>query len=134
MTDSHPLLALETAVLVAIGGFAGSNLRHFVGQYLPGVGGTLIVNVVGSFVLGFLLYEALFSGLLTERTRLLVGTGFLSSLTTYSTFALETATATGWIIVGNVVATYTLGFLGVLVGRWLAGRLDTDRGGRGGDG
>ncbi|MDY6817150.1 MAG: CrcB family protein [Halobacteriales archaeon] len=127
MTDTHPLFTVETVVLVAIGGFAGSNLRHFVGQFLPGIGGTLVVNVFGCVVLGFLLYEALFSGLFTERTRLIVGTGFLSSLTTYSTFALETATTTGWLIVGNVVATYTLGFLGILLGRWLAARLDSGR-------
>ncbi len=124
MSD-HPLRTLEAVVLVGIGGFAGSNLRYFVARLLSGAGGTLLVNVVGSFVLGLLLYEARYTGILTERTRLVLTTGFLSSLTTYSTFALQTALldSPGRILV-NVLTTYALGFSGVLAGRALARRVD----------
>lgn len=117
---NHPLATVETFVLVAIGGFVGSNLRYLVDRVAAGPEGTLLVNVAGSFALGFVLYEALYSGILTGRTRLVVATGLLSSLTTYSTFVLETATATPRVLVANVLASYALGFAGVLAGRSLA--------------
>jgi len=124
MSGTHPLRTLESMALITIGGFAGSNLRYFVARVIPGLGGTLVVNVVGSFVLGFVLYEAIHTSVLAERTRVVV-TGFLSSLTTYSTFAPQTAVLRrpAWIV-ANVLATYCLGLAGVLAGRSLATRVD----------
>jgi len=116
MTESHPLLTVETIVLVGIGGFAGSNLRYFVGSLLPGLGGTLVVNALGSFALGFLLYEAMQLGVIADETKIVAATGFLSSFTTYSTFAVETALTPQWAI-ANVAASYALGFGGVLLAR-----------------
>ncbi|MFB6124753.1 MAG: CrcB family protein [Halanaeroarchaeum sp.] len=118
------LVAAEVVALVAIGGFAGSNLRYFAGLVVPGLAGTLLVNVLGSTTLGFVLYERIYGGVLADETRLLVGTGFLSSLTTYSSFAVQTAQAAPALMVANVVANYALGFVGVLVGRSLARRFD----------
>ncbi|MFC7155751.1 fluoride efflux transporter FluC [Halomarina halobia] len=121
MTDTHPILRLESLALVAVGGFAGANARYLVGQFVPGALGTLAVNVLGSFLLGFLLYEAILGGFIGQETRAVLGTGVLSSFTTYSTFALETALLDSplWMV-GNVVATYGLGFAGVLLGRAVA--------------
>ena len=116
MTESHPLLTVETVVLIGIGGFAGSNLRYFVGSLVPGLQGTLIVNAVGSFALGFLLYEAMHLGVLSDETKVAAATGFLSSFTTYSTFAVETALTPQWAV-ANVLASYVLGFGGVLLAR-----------------
>lgn len=110
---------IESIVLVAIGGFAGANLRYFVDGLLGGPPGTLAVNALGSLALGFLLYEARYTATIPRRTRIVVGTGFLSSLTTYSTFALE-AVGFGVLGVGYVVASYGFGFAGVVLGRWLA--------------
>ncbi|MFB6113910.1 MAG: CrcB family protein [Halodesulfurarchaeum sp.] len=124
MADTHPLLTLEQIALVAIGGFAGSNLRYFASLVLPGLPGTLLVNVLGSFALGFILYEATASDLLSGKTRLVVGTGFISSFTTYSTFVVQSATASPLLLVGNVLGTYALGFGAVLVGRATANRVD----------
>lgn len=117
MSAQHTLVRLEALALIGIGGFAGSNLRYFVGFLAPGILGTLLVNVIGSFVLGFVLYEAIYSGLLAEQTQIVAGTGFLSSFTTYSTFALESLQASPVLLVGNVLATYAFGFTGVLAGR-----------------
>jgi CrcB protein len=78
------------------------------------------VNVVGSFLLGVLLYESRLVGALSAETRLVVGTGFLSSFTTYSTFAVETAALGPTLAVVNVAANYALGLLAVLAGRLLA--------------
>mgnify|MGYP000253556297 CR=1 FL=1 len=122
--ESHPLVRVESVALIAIGGFAGSNLRYFTGFLLPGMQGTLVVNALGSFALGFVLYETIYSGILASETRAVVSTGFLSSFTTYSTFALQSAQAAPiWLIV-NVVANYALGFTGVLLGRSLARLVD----------
>lgn len=118
MTD-HPLVRLETLLLIAIGGFAGANLRYFIGTVLTGIPGTFVANVLGSALLGFVLYEAMHLGLLGERSRIVFTTGFLSSFTTYSTFALETVQATPTMAVVNVVASYAFGFGGVLAGRLL---------------
>ena len=117
---------VEPLVLVALGGFAGATCRYLVDLAAP-VGfpwGTLAVNVVGSFLLGVLLYESRLVGALSPETRLVVGTGFLSSFTTYSTFAVETAALAPRLAVLNVAANYVLGFtaigLGQIVARWLA--------------
>ncbi|MFB6354475.1 MAG: CrcB family protein [Halobacteriales archaeon] len=124
MSADHPLRTLETIALVAVGGFAGSNARYLVGLFAPGAAGTLLVNAVGSALLGVLLYSGLYAGTLSGESRTVLATGFLASFTTYSTFALETARASSsWLLVVNVVASYALGFAGVLAGRALARRL-----------
>ncbi|WP_158055352.1 fluoride efflux transporter CrcB [Halorussus halophilus] len=117
--DSTLLSRLEPGLLVAVGGFAGAISRYGVAVVLPGgfPWGTLAVNVVGSFVLGVLLYEARLLGLLSEKTRLVLGTGFLSSFTTYSTFAVQTVALSPTMAVANVAANYVLGFAAVLAGR-----------------
>jgi len=126
MSETHPLLRLETVVLVGLGGFAGSNLRYFVGLLLPGLEGTLLVNVVGSFALGVLFYEAVHVGLLASETNLAATTGFLSSFTTYSTFAVETVQQAPAMALLNVLASYALGLAGVLVARALVRRFERE--------
>jgi len=106
------------AALVAVGGFAGANARFLVDGALPGLGGTLLVNALGSLALGALLTAGL-----PDRRRLVFGTGLLASFTTYSTFAVETLRAPGAWPLLNLGATYALGFAGVLVGQALARRV-----------
>ncbi|MCA1780705.1 MAG: CrcB family protein [Dermatophilaceae bacterium] len=77
-------------LLVALGAAVGAPLRfltvHLVRVRLGGTGvaGTLVVNVLGSAVLGVVLGAS--AG---ERLILLVGLGFCGAYTTFSTFALE---------------------------------------------
>ncbi|WP_226482464.1 fluoride efflux transporter FluC [Natrinema amylolyticum] len=128
MADTHPLVRLETLALIAVGGFAGSNLRFFAMGVLPDVPSIVLVNAVGSAVLAFLVYEADYAGHLASRARLVFTTGFLSSLTTYSTFALQTALAASPLALGGIVAAnYGLGLVGVLAGRALARRVGAPR-------
>ncbi|EFW92274.1 integral membrane protein [Haladaptatus paucihalophilus DX253] len=122
--ETHPLARVESIVLIAIGGLAGSNLRYFTESLFGGMHGILIVNAIGSFVLGFVLYETLYSGVLANETRAVVSTGFLSSFTTYSTFVLQSAQAAPIWLALNVIANYTLGFSGVFLGRSLARHVD----------
>jgi CrcB protein len=76
-----------TALLVALGGGAGAAIRFFLSQHLDArvPWGTLLVNTVGSFVLGVC------SGLALDGQALaLIGVGFCGGLTTYSAFAVQT--------------------------------------------
>lgn len=123
MFRKHPLVVLETVILIAMGGVLGANVRYIIGTVVPGLGGTFLANVTGCYLLGFLVYEEQYTGLIAERSQLLFGTGFLSSFTTYSTFALETAQAAPMVGVGYVIASYAVGFTAILVGRTTALRL-----------
>jgi len=109
----------RAAVLVGTGGFAGAVCRHAVAVSLPASFpyGTLVVNVLGSFLLGSIVYGALYRGTVDDRLRLLVSTGFVSSFTTYSTFAAETVSLSPALAAGNVAANYALGGAAVLLAR-----------------
>lgn len=87
---------LSKIMMLGIGGFIGSNLRYWIslwamvtfGNYIPF--GTLIVNAIGSFILGLLTFYGIESIQIDPRIRLLIGTGMMGALTTFSTFSLET--------------------------------------------
>lgn len=109
--------------LVAVGGALGAVCRWGVGVALAGPSfpvETLAVNAVGAFLLGVLLYERRLRNAVSSRTRLVAGTGFLSSFTTYSTFAAETVAVPPALAGINLAANYALGFLAVLAGRRVA--------------
>lgn len=125
MSHDHPLAKLETALLIAIGGFAGSNMRYFVGLIVPSsLITTMAVNVIGSFALGVLLYEAMYTGVFTEQATIVFGTGFLSSFTTYSGFALDVFTTSPAIALGYVGLSYVLGFIAIIIGKVIAQTLE----------
>ncbi|SEP00642.1 fluoride efflux transporter CrcB [Propionispora vibrioides] len=83
-------------VLVAVGGGIGSVIRYLVSNWMAErfgpefPFGTLLVNVVGCFIIG------LFLTMTTERLsispywRLLVAIGLIGGLTTFSSFSYET--------------------------------------------
>jgi CrcB protein len=109
----------RNAALVAVGGFAGAASRHGVATVLPAAfpWGTLAVNVVGSFLLGVVVYGIETRKTVPDRVRLVVSTGFLSSFTTYSTFAAETAELAPALAAVNVAGNYALGVLAVFLAR-----------------
>jgi CrcB protein len=115
---------LVVVALVGVGGFAGANLRYAVSLVVPGLGGTFLVNSLGCLALGVLLYRANLAGMLSEETGFVVVTGFLSSFTTYSTFALETVQSATPVAIAYVVATYACGVVAVLVGGRVAVALE----------
>jgi len=74
-----------TVLLVALGAAVGAPCRYLVGQMVATPWGTLLVNVAGSLILGFVV------GLpVSAPWQALLGTGFCGALTTYSTFSFET--------------------------------------------
>lgn len=82
-------------LLIGVGGFLGAVSRFlvqkFVNNYMTTFPlGTLAVNVVGSFILGLLLYGITYDRELTINLRDLAAIGFLGSFTTMSAFSHET--------------------------------------------
>ena len=83
---------LKNALLVFIGGGMGSVLRYIATKYLNNFSlpfGTLLVNVLGSLILGIILGLTLRSASTDSTTSLLFGIGFCGGFTTFSTFAVE---------------------------------------------
>lgn len=83
-------------LLVGVGGFIGSILRYGVSGYVQQATnsvdfpyGTLVVNLVGCFVIGFLSQLADVRGLFTPETRAFTFVGVLGGFTTFSTFGNE---------------------------------------------
>ena len=86
----------SVAIAVLIGGAIGSLIRLLVGmaiQQRVGLAfplGTLVINVTGSVLLGFIMRLALDTTAVTPAIRALLTTGFCGGYTTFSTFSYET--------------------------------------------
>lgn len=118
MARAHPLATLEAVLIVGIGGFAGSNLRYFVGSFVPSsLVATATVNVLGCLALGFFLYEEQYDGAISRPGRTILATGFIASFTTYSTFVVDALGTAPVAALGYVAGSYALGFAAVVVGR-----------------
>ena len=87
---------MRTLLFIGVAGFLGAVLRYGVGGFIYKYAGTtlpygtLVVNVVGSLLLGFLMEFTLRSALIPGELRMAIGIGFLGALTTFSTFSYET--------------------------------------------
>lgn len=87
---------MKIPLLIAIGGAAGALARygisgavqHAWGAQFPY--GTLSVNMLGSFLLGFVYVLVEEKHWLGPEWRALLAIGLLGALTTFSTFSLET--------------------------------------------
>lgn len=108
----------EAVVLIAFGGVLGSSLRYVTGAVAgEGLAVTMIVNAIGSFALGLILFDARADARLSKRLRYLFGTGFFASFTTYSTFIADVVLITPALATVYVLASYAAGFGGVLASR-----------------
>jgi fluoride exporter len=85
----------KNVLIIGAGGFIGSVARYFVSRlnltvsFLAIPVGTLLVNVLGSFVIGVLTGMAGKSDLLTDEWRLFLMVGICGGFTTFSTFTSE---------------------------------------------
>lgn len=108
----------EAVLLIAIGGILGSNLRYATGAVAgEALVSTLIINAVGSFGLGLLLFDARTADLFSIRTRYVFGTGFFASFTTYSTFIADLALTAPLVGILYLWGSYGMGIIGVLASK-----------------
>jgi len=118
-------------LFVGVGGFIGSVLRYLVGGWAQGLSksldfpyGTLTVNLIGCFVIGFLGELAEARGVFTSETRLLILTGLLGGFTTFSSFGNDTLNLarSGQMLnaLTNVAVNVIFGLLLVWLGRTVA--------------
>ncbi|NJO91696.1 MAG: fluoride efflux transporter CrcB [Chloroflexia bacterium] len=82
-------------LLVGTGGLVGSILRYLVSQLIQKVFettfplGTLVVNIVGSFLIGIIYALSERSEILSAEWRVFLAVGFCGGFTTFSSFAYE---------------------------------------------
>ncbi|MDW3214073.1 MAG: CrcB family protein [Ilumatobacteraceae bacterium] len=100
-----------TAMWFVLAAAGGAVARHQVNRLGTGWRGTMALNVLGAFALGLLV--AAEPG---QATVIVVGTGLLGSLTTFSTFALEFAEAPRRIRLVILVGTVVLGLAAAALG------------------
>ncbi|DAC50898.1 MAG TPA: fluoride efflux transporter CrcB [Candidatus Thalassarchaeaceae archaeon] len=81
----------KALLLVAVGGACGAVARYAITEWIPSdfPWGTLVVNVLGSFLLGILIAVGITNEQVTPEILLLVGTGALGAFTTMSTFSVD---------------------------------------------
>lgn len=120
---------------ICLGGAIGTGARYLVAIGVPRLlgtsfpYGTLLVNVVGSFLIGAIMHVGLTTALIPPALRLVLTTGVMGGFTTYSTFNYETLQSLregDFVVAGlNVAATLVLcllaGVLGLAAARWLFG-------------
>ncbi len=118
-------------LLVALGGALGATLRYLVTSWVQQrvdffPWGTLVVNLLGSFLIGVVL-ELTVRGFLSSQARLFLAVGLLGGFTTFSSFSWETlALLEGGDVLpallyagGSLVVGIVLAWLGSVTVRWL---------------
>lgn len=121
-----------TVLLLALAGGLGAATRFVLDGFVRTLiktalpWGTILINVSGSLVLGFLA-GLVMRGIAPESLLLILGTGFLGGYTTFSTASLETirliqSRRPGLALV-NGVGTMAISVLAAAAGVWLASQL-----------
>jgi CrcB protein len=86
---------LKVILAVGTGGFVGSVSRFYLSKYFQSLAGssfplgTLVVNVIGCFLIGFFYGIFMKYSDLSPAWRLVLTTGFCGGFTTFSTFSFE---------------------------------------------
>ena len=118
-------------VILGLGGFLGAISRYLLSGYVQTLFkqdgfpyGTLVVNILGCFVLGILTHAAGVKGMFDAQTRLFLMVGFVGAFTTFSTFSVESASLfqNGQSTAGmlNILGSNLLGLIFVFIGQSIA--------------
>jgi CrcB protein len=113
---------LQLALAGAVGTLArywlGGVVQRLCGESFPW--GTLVINVSGCLLFGFVWVLAEDRLLLSPQTRIVILTGFMGAFTTFSTYAFETTQMLAdseWLrAAGNLALQNVLGLAAVLLG------------------
>ncbi|MFA7420356.1 MAG: fluoride efflux transporter CrcB [Melioribacteraceae bacterium] len=83
-------------LIVFVGSGIGGGFRYWLSsviqKYYPPFFplGTLVINILGSFILGYMIFGFDEKELISPTLKLFIGIGFCGGFTTFSTFSLET--------------------------------------------
>ena len=118
-------------IYVGLGGFFGASCRYLLTKWaemkwetlFPN--GTLLVNILGSFLLGALMILFVEKTTGYSNAKLLIKTGFLGAFTTFSTFSYETIMllenknllTAGINIISNLFLALIAAFIGILTAK-----------------
>lgn len=108
---------MREVLLIGLAGAIGALSRYglsllanrFVSESFPF--GTLIVNVLGCFLIGYIMHIGLTTDLIPATWRVAVTVGFLGGLTTFSSFSYETVRFIedgAWVLAGGNIAANVL--------------------------
>ena len=128
-----PITTLNAYLWVAFGGAIGSVSRFGLGLAMLRLTGprfpwgTLLINVLGSFIIGYFGALSTTGGRLSipEELKVFVLVGFCGGFTTFSSFSLQTyllfrsgdTLLGGLYVIGSVVLCLAVVWLGVILGR-----------------
>ncbi len=122
---------LQTVLLISLGAVLGANARYWLGGWIAQRWGsqlpygTLLINLTGSFVLGFFVTLVTTRFLINPAWRIMFAIGFLGSYTTFSTYTYESVTlllAGNWLpgllnLIGSAALGGLAAVLGIILGR-----------------
>lgn len=113
---------LQNIIVIFLGGGVGASLRFLFSYLLTSLSGrpwlgTLFVNLLGTLI--FFLVDRFFQGMKAEY-QLMIKTGLLGSLTTFSTFSFEVVQLfkSGRLMEGLSVVLLNVVF-GIIIGIWI---------------
>ena len=121
---------MKDFLAISIAAIIGANMRYVLSRFAAREFGsifpygTLVINIVGSFIVGLFVIWTTERVLVDPRWRLLVVVGFCGSFTTFSSYAFETMSffehGQWGLMVINIVSNNLLCLLGALGGMAVA--------------
>ncbi|CQR46525.1 Putative fluoride ion transporter CrcB [Paraliobacillus sp. PM-2] len=120
-------------IFIGFGGAIGSIARYGVAQLFPNNSlpfGTILVNILGCFLLAFLSNHTLIKKKLPKYMILAIHTGVIGSFTTFSTFTVESLVLlTDHLLIGvaYMFGSIIFGLIACFIGYLLASRMDSSK-------
>jgi fluoride exporter len=117
-------------IMVSLGAIVGANFRYILSRYAAKVlgpvfpYGTLVINILGSFIVGWFMIWTTERVLVDPRWRLLIVVGFCGGFTTFSSYAFESMAyfeqGQWFLMTTNILANNVLCLLAAVAGMALA--------------